>query len=359
MRITTMPCWKMDKIKGAIFLVVCLPLMSCSHSDKYSVISLDIANGDIHLNAEINRPVGSGPFPAVILVHGSKNNTLDFYTEYSEFFAENDIVSVRFDKRGQGKSTGTLWTAEFEDLAKDIVAIVDTLKTIPYVDPSGIGLWADSQGGWLILIADSLSSDLSFLINKAGPVMTPLQQTLYDYENNYLRKKGATSKAVAELRIWYRHVLIYLTRERSDSLWNAIRGGLEKFHGSGYLNAHHDKYYLSLLDNPGKMERKENIFLDPSGRSFDFDPLPYLVNLQTPMLYQIGTADRLNDVPACLDRLQKVANPVISTKVYENADHGIRVHRKPSLFLKPRFAKNYFEDLLEFIQKQTVASARE
>ncbi|MCB0666639.1 MAG: alpha/beta hydrolase [Saprospiraceae bacterium] len=359
MRTTTMLCTKMDKIKGAIVLLVCLLLLSCTHSDKYSVISLEIPNGEIRLNTEINLPSGAGPFPAVILVHGSKNNTLDFYPKYSEYFAENEIVTVRFDKRGQGKSTGILWTAEFEDLAKDIVAIVEKLKTLPYVDSTKIGLWADSQGGWLILIADSLSSDLSFLVNKAGPVMTPLEQTLYDYENNYLRKKGAKDKAVSELRQWYRHVLVYLTRERSDSLWMSIRSVLEKYRRSAFFNSDHDKYYFSLLDNPGKMERKENIFLDPSGRSFDFDPVPYLMDLQTPMLYQIGTADHLNDVPACLDRLQEVANPAICIKVYENADHGIRVHRKPSLFLKPRFAKNYLEDLLEFIQKQTGNSGKE
>lgn len=328
---------------------------SCSGSANFFSSKIYyIKSDDISLAAKIYKPNGEGPFPAVVLVHGSKNQTMDYYTEYSKYFVKHGIVAVNYDKRGHGRSSGDLWTSTFTDLAKDAVAIVEHLQTLPYVDPQKVGLWADSQGGWIILIADSLSSEISFLINKAGPVCTPLEQTLYDYEQNYMRPGSTPGEVITELKVWYKDVFIFLTRDRNDSLWKKIKYVIDKYENTDYLKAGFDQYYLSILGVDDKIKPKDKVVLDPSGRDFDFDPIPYLQRLETPMLYQIGTLDHLNNVQACIDKIIEINNKDITLKVYEGADHGIQIQRKPTILFKPNFPDGYLESLVNFIEGESV-----
>ncbi len=90
--------------------------------------------------------------------------------------------------------------------------------------------------------------------------------------------------------------------------------------------------------------------LDPGGRAYDFDPIPYLKRLETPMIYVIGTADKLNDTQSCINTIERVNNANIRLKVYEGADHGIRIQRVPALFFKPSFPDGYLEMQEKFIK---------
>lgn len=113
-----------------VSLISILGLVSCQ-SGNYTQSKTVIESREVNLSAEIYKPVGQGPFPAVVMVHGSKNHTKDFYTEYSRYFSNNGIVAANYDKRGQGKSAGDLWTATFEDLALDVESVVN------HQNPSG------------------------------------------------------------------------------------------------------------------------------------------------------------------------------------------------------------------------------
>ena len=72
------------------FVIVLFTFFGCS--SKHKIIGTEFKNGDITFSANIYKPEGNGPFPAVVMVHGSKNHTKDFYTEYSEYFSDNGIV---------------------------------------------------------------------------------------------------------------------------------------------------------------------------------------------------------------------------------------------------------------------------
>ncbi|MCA9457452.1 MAG: alpha/beta hydrolase [Nitrospira sp.] len=231
-------------------LLFLLPFLflACATSDQpgqYSTEDTIIPNDSIRLSARIYKPGGQGPFPAVVLLHGSKNHTKDYYTEYSEYFAAHGIVVANYDKRGQGQSTGNLWTATFHGLADDAVAVVEHLASQPYVDDSRIGLWADSQGGWVALLADSLSPQISFIINKSGPAVTPLAQTLYDTRENYLEANGVPEDIQDELLNLYPQILEYLTRNREEALWREIHcpyhEALRRLQGSSTGTGHYDR----------------------------------------------------------------------------------------------------------------------
>jgi pimeloyl-ACP methyl ester carboxylesterase len=92
-----------------------------------------------------------------VFTHGSGDAGRDNgrYQEEAEYFAEEGIASLVFDKRGYGDSEGDWRTASFEDLALDAIAAVDH---------SRIGLRGASQSGWVLPVAASKSESIRYLI---------------------------------------------------------------------------------------------------------------------------------------------------------------------------------------------------
>ena len=66
---------------------------------------------------------------------------------------EHGIAVLIFDRRGSGASQGDFQTADFEDLAGDVIAAVDYLQSRPDIDKSKIGLHGTSQDAWIAPIA--------------------------------------------------------------------------------------------------------------------------------------------------------------------------------------------------------------
>ena len=107
-------------------------------------------------------PPGDGPFPAIVLGHGSGKVTRDQLHWAADRFVATGFAVLRFDKRGVGESTGTYVFVGYRDseevfpvLASDIAAGVRFLRTRPEIDGKRIGLAGNSQAGWLLPIAAS------------------------------------------------------------------------------------------------------------------------------------------------------------------------------------------------------------
>ncbi len=63
-------------------------------------------SGDIELFGKLVLPQGEGPFPAVVLVHGSGDEAATLYYHEPYHFAAYGIAAFVFDKRGTGRSEG-------------------------------------------------------------------------------------------------------------------------------------------------------------------------------------------------------------------------------------------------------------
>jgi pimeloyl-ACP methyl ester carboxylesterase len=133
------------------------------HTVKYRDLVIDLGNG-IKTNAQLTIPaVGDGPFPGVLLVHGSgstdMNETLSPDTkplwQISQYLAERGFVVLRYDKRGVG-ANGTIIDANiwgnvtFDDLKNDAAKALNVLIEQPEVDPNKITLIGHSEGTMII-----------------------------------------------------------------------------------------------------------------------------------------------------------------------------------------------------------------
>jgi uncharacterized protein len=132
---------------------------------KYRNLIIDLGNG-IKTNAQLTYPaVGKGPFPGVLLIHGSgaldKNGTSGFvhkngpkpstpYWQIAKFLTERGFAVLRYDKRGIGTNytiNQNVWgNATVNDLIHDAEKALNILSIQPEVDPKRISLIGHSEG---------------------------------------------------------------------------------------------------------------------------------------------------------------------------------------------------------------------
>ena len=132
---------------------------------KYRNLVIDLGNG-IKTNAQLTYPaVGKGPFPGVLLIHGSgpgdKNETvvvfghkngpkpLTPFWQIAQYLSERGFAVLRYDKRGVGNFTinQNVWgNATINDFIHDAEKALNVLVQQPEVDPKRISLIGHSEG---------------------------------------------------------------------------------------------------------------------------------------------------------------------------------------------------------------------
>lgn len=115
---------------------------------------LSIDTGGHRLSGTVCLPAPLGRYPVVLMLHGSgpldrdenmPGQRLDVFNTIAHRLAESGIASVRYDKRGCGKSTGVYASASHTDLIDDALAWVDQLANAPF-SAGSITLLGHSEG---------------------------------------------------------------------------------------------------------------------------------------------------------------------------------------------------------------------
>jgi len=217
------------------------------------------------LRSVLDYPAGPGPFPAVVIGHGSGRATTSDGAAYVPFLRERGFAVLRYDKRGVGGSTGTYRgvsaansVSQIAELGGDMASALAYLASRPAIDARRLGLMGTSQAGWVMVAAAERSPLARFVVAVTGsvePVGTNIQ-----YE---------------ELRDL------------------PIDEAYERFAEVGA----------------------------PSG----YDPAPVLQALGTPTLWLLGGQDRLVPTRECVKILTRLRSLGARTTfvVYPDAEHGL------------------------------------
>lgn len=130
----------------------------------------------VTLAGTLSLPKKEGNFPAVILITGSGKQNRDEeilrhkpFLVLSDYLTKKGIAVLRFDDRGAGESTGDYTKATTIDLARDVQAGVDYLKTRKEINKNKIGLIGHSEGGVIAPMIAGNSKDIGFIVLLAAP----------------------------------------------------------------------------------------------------------------------------------------------------------------------------------------------
>lgn len=139
------------------------------------------------LSYALDVPAGRGPFPAVVIGHGSGPATKAEGSAFVPFWVGRGVAVLRYDKRGAGLSTGVYRgvsalnsEAQVPELAGDMLAGVAFLRRQALIDPGRVGLMGVSQAGWIMVEAARRSSDVRFFVAVVGSVVPVGKNIAYE-----------------------------------------------------------------------------------------------------------------------------------------------------------------------------------
>jgi uncharacterized protein len=248
-------------------------------------------------------PPGEGPFPAVVIIHGSGTSQRDnmWYLTLADYLQKNGMLVLLPDKRGSEKSEGNWRTASFEDLATDAIAAVSYLKSQHNVENSKIGVIGMSQGGQIAPIAASKCPDINFVVNVVGGALPMHEQFIYEEKNN-LREIGflpLVSNSLARLTTFY------------------------------HINIGNNKHFWKTIGN--------------------YDAIDYWKKMNVEALIMYGENDTNTPSHESAERLKSMDKSNIDIIIYNDSGHALE---EPIHVGKSIFRKDALTDIKEFIFSQ-------
>jgi pimeloyl-ACP methyl ester carboxylesterase len=284
-----------------------------------------VGHGGVRLKGRLILPAGDGPVPIMIEVHGSEgSNALDFNV-FQRIAPASGVGVFVYAKRGSGGSEGR-YTQDFRVLAEDAAAAVVEARRMAGARAGRVGLHGASQGGWVAPLAASLTppdaapldfvtvgfglaygvlaedSDQVMLDLKAkgwGPKVLEQARKITDVTGAFVASRGA---------VGFEGLEAARARYRAEPWYADIKG---EFTGL-LLNAPNDQ----IIAMAPKMD---------AGTSWDYDPLPVLGTLATPMLWIQAEKDTGAPPDATRRRLIDLSaqGRPITLIEYPDTDHGI------------------------------------
>lgn len=139
-------------------------------------------SGCVTLAGTLYQPVGEGPHPTMVFLHGSgETPRLGFGGPWiTTPLVEAGIAVLTYDKRGVGESEGRCCPDDdddFETLTADGLAAIDALGQRDDVGP--IGLLGVSQAGWVIPKLVGRSPEVAYTVIFSGTTVSVGEEIAY------------------------------------------------------------------------------------------------------------------------------------------------------------------------------------
>ncbi len=285
----------------------------------YGIEEIRFANGDLELAGTVYAPPGPGPHPGLVFLHGSGPQTRDSYIRwFADRFARAGFVTLIYDKRGTGESSGARWPETpggFHELARDGAAAVRAVAARPDVDAGRIGVWGLSQGAWLGPLA-AQGGGIAFVLMFSGGGVSPAEQELYDDEVK-LRARGFPEEDISQAIAYLRLADDYV-RSGSDADWERFATAREA--------ARAESWYPHLDRFPQILPREAPVWAGLR-TDLDYDPVPVLETIRVPVLVMLGERDELTPTQETARRIEaalsRAGNSEFTVRIVPGADHGL------------------------------------
>jgi pimeloyl-ACP methyl ester carboxylesterase len=273
-------------------------------------ITFSNSAANVTLGGTLTLPKGAGPFPAAVLIAGSGPHDRDEslanhkpFLVLADFLTRRGFAVLRYDKRGIGKSTGSVDNATTLDFAADAAAAVAYLKSRHDIDPARIGLIGHSEGAMIAPYLAANSKDIPWLVLLAAPA-TAGQDTLLN-QSELIGRVGGLSDAQLVASLSFDRAAYDLVRRETNP--GILSNKLKQL-------VHESEMDATLP--PSTLEIQLRMMTSPWFRFFlDYDPLPSLRNTKCPVLALYGQKDLQVPAKSNLPLLQKALADAGNTQV--------------------------------------------
>ncbi len=235
----------------------------------------------VTLAGEIHFPTGSGPFPAVVLVHGSGPVTRAGNGPLIAPFLTHGAAVLVYDKRGTGQSGGQYRGVGPRNsdsmvrlLGHDAVAALALLSRHPRIDPRRLGLAGGSQAGWIIPAA-AAEFKIRFAVILSGPLVSVGEENFFSdaFEGSSLPLTKVDSVMAGFAGVRGYDPVPDLHRTTAAIYW--MLGGLDRSIPAVRSAAIAESLGTALGRANWRVDlypTGDHSLMDPSGRSLAFQP---------------------------------------------------------------------------------------
>jgi dienelactone hydrolase len=304
--------------------------------DAFREIDLKLnEGGEWELPGTLSIPIGTGPFPAVILIHGSGPNDRDEtilsnkpFRDLAWGLSSRGIAVYRFDKRTRvhgAKLKGEKFPTVKEEVTDDALAAVALLRKTKDIDPRRVFVLGHSLGALMAPRIGKADSDIAGLVIMAGNARPLEDLVLEQFTYIYSLNGGPTEEQKKELE----EIKKKCTRVKDSTLTESTPGAELPLGTPGV-------YWLSIRDyHPEQVAAQLT--------------MPLLI-LQGERDYQVTMADY-----KLWERSLK-GRPNATLKSYPKLNHLFvegEGKSKPDEYLKSgHVAREVIDDIAEWIKKR-------
>jgi uncharacterized protein len=165
------------------------------------------ANGEWPLKGTLSVPVGAGPFPAIVFVHGSGSHDRDEslgpnkpFRDLAGGLASRGIAVLRYDKRNyiHGLKIDVAKFTIQEEVLDDALAAVDLLRKTPNIDPKRVSVLGHSLGAMAAPKLAATDAHIAGIVILAGAAR-PLEDVVIDQLTYISSLPGPSGEGAKEL----------------------------------------------------------------------------------------------------------------------------------------------------------------
>jgi dienelactone hydrolase len=149
---------RLRAMPAIVFTVSVIALSTCCEASEILIkATRSYGSHAIYLKAELFKPEGKGPFPAVVLMHGCggwQPAVLEALHEHAWYFIDHGYAVLNLDSFGlRGNSGGTVCESNallvnaLDYRTNDAFDALHYLQALPFVDPKSVFLMGQSNGG--------------------------------------------------------------------------------------------------------------------------------------------------------------------------------------------------------------------
>jgi len=275
------------------------------------------SNGN-RLSATLCLPAEKGKFPALLFLHGSgpldrdgnmPGQRLDIFNAIAHYLAGEGVASLRYDKRGCGKSSGDYYRAGHSDLVDDAVNCLDALGQSDQCISDRLFVLGHSEG---TVIAPQVS-----LKRPAVSGLVLLCPFVDDMESMLIKQATRLQAEFDDLR----------------GVSGMARRLLSRVMGMTVANQ------KKLI---GKLKSSDQVILGRGSRKIAAKSLRELLNLDARGLFAqvtcpvllIGGEKDIQCDPADVGEIAALCKGVVSAQVVQNLTHVLRFDEGQPSFLR-------------------------